>query len=967
MSSARPLATLLISASFITSTIAAPISAAHAQGVQTTTVVVDAATEGRRVLLQNVRAAVRANPALADGVGTDALLEGVRQATSKHPLLSDAIIDTAISIQPAQAPLIRQAAQTGLATGQTAIATTPTPSAPVPPVETVSAPPPPAPAPNPAVATATSGLGGGVITGLAGLAAVGAVVGGVAVAAGGGSGDDKYVPPPPPPPSVADTVEFQNQYGLAAINADAANDRGATGEGVIVAVINSGLEIAHPDIDDNIQPGGINYFNDQPSVVDDGFAGQGTTIAGIIAAERGDNGLDGNIQGVAYDAKILPLRIIGEDPEDESVATWSYSDFAEASAYAVTQGVKVISNSYSPDLTYADPDDEETPTSVIIRSQLYDGIKVAADAGVIQVFANGDIYDDNIILAGNPIAGGLYPFVRPENADSGAYDDGGANLDYSDIQDMIVTVAATNEAGFITASSNRCGVAAEWCISAPGENIATLSDDFSNGPAYTIMSGNTSAYASAHVSGALAVLIDIFPELTPQEIIQRMFVSANKTGVYANEEVYGQGFLDLEKATRPIGSLSISTESSAYRGASYALAATSMHVGPAFGDSLAHSLSGQKLAVFDDQKATFYVDMGQMARLSDAAGIDLEQSLRRFRSRFAAKEVAMGDAARLSYAVVDTGGHNSLRADPAVGDRNSYMELAYQQNFADTQVNMQYNVNPAAMYGIYQSKLANVNHMISRDAFSAPYLSFAKQGYSFGTATPLNEAFSLRVGAFHGYPLADELRATEDRAESFGQMVELAYKAGALNVFTQVGMLSEKQTFLGSRTQGAFDLDSGTHTSFAGLNGAYALSPQWSLVGSYYRGVSSPEIDSRSLFADISDVQTESFSVGMLGHDVLRLGDQIGLLGNQPLRVVDGQASLSLASGRTRSGMLYKQDYDVNLAPTGRELNMEAFYHVGMADTGTQVMSSMMYRTEPGHIENAPDEGVFLLQLQQPF
>ena len=114
-------------------------------------------------------------------------------------------------------------------------------------------------------------------------------------------------------------------------------------------------------------------------------------------------------------------------------------------------------------------------------------------------------------------------------------------------------------------------------------------------------------------------------------------------------------------------------------------------------------------------------------------------------------------------------------------------------------------------------------------------------------------------------------------------------------------------------------------------------------------------------------MRSESFSLGMLGSDVFREGDGFGILGNQPLRVTGGDATLSLATGRSTSGVLYMQDYDVNLAPTGRELNLEAFYHFSLADSHTQLMSSMMYRSEPGHVENAPDEGLFLLQLQQPF
>lgn len=920
----RPLSSLLLSGCIAVSHLPlSPVPAAYAQAAP-------AAGQGSRVLLDAVREAVAQNPALADGIGDRALMTGVRDAVAQRPDLADSVRAAAKRIRPHLAGPIDQVAASAL------------PAASPP-----AAAPPPAPAAAAAKPASTlaaglgTGLGDAALLGLVGVAAASV---GVAVATGGGGGGSPPAPPPPPPT----TEEYRNQWGLGAINANYAYARGGTGSGVKVAVADTGLLVTHPDIDDNVTSGGYDFILNTSSITDPD--GHGSHVAGIVGAEKDGNPGSLNMHGVAYDADILPLRILGP-------GGGTSTQIVAAVSHAVAQNAQVYNGSYGPD--YSDPADTIQTISAgnAMTAAAYQN---AVDNGMVMVFAAGNDFDTNPAVSVNPTGGGIYPYIRPANAGTGVYDDGGANYDFSDLEGMLIAVVATQQNGTIAGYSNRCGVAAGWCIAAPGSNILSLS----NTGGYATSSGTS--MAAPHVSGAVAVLIDMFPELTPEEIVERLFLSANKSGIYANSAIYGQGFLDLEKATRPIGALSVATGASVHDGSSFALAASNMNLGPAFGDGLQAALVGRKLAVFDRQNATFLVDLGDFARTADSR-FNLDEALRRFRSRFGAQTITLGDGASLSYTMVDLGQHDGIRQDPSLNDRGTAMEMAYTQTLGDMQWKAQYNINPSAMFGIHQSEGMDANAILSRDAFAAPYLSFARQGYSMGTQMPLGEAFSLNVGSFMGYPLADELRQPEDRAESYGHVAELGYRTGSLKVFTQAGLLTEKQTFLGSRTEGAFDLDSGTQTSFAGVNGLYRLTPRWNLVGSYYRGISAPQVNSRSLFDDISEVQTESFSVGMLGYGVLREGDTLGLLGNQPLRVTGGEASLSLATGRSRDGWLYKQVHEVNLAPSGRELNLEAFYHVNLPGSGTQLMSSMMYRNEPGHIADAPDEGLFLLQVQQPF
>ena len=66
--------------------------------------------------------------------------------------------------------------------------------------------------------------------------------------------------------------------------------------------------------------------------------------------------------------------------------------------------------------------------------------------------------------------------------------------------------------------------------------------------------GSGTSFAAPFVSGAVALLTEKFRgQLTGQEILQRIYVTANKEGVYSNSDIYGQGLLDLKKAIEPIG------------------------------------------------------------------------------------------------------------------------------------------------------------------------------------------------------------------------------------------------------------------------------------------------------------------------------------------------------------------------------------------------------------------------------
>lgn len=115
----------------------------------------------------------------------------------------------------------------------------------------------------------------------------------------------------------------------------------ATGSGILVAILDSGVDLDHPDLQGNIVSGGWDAAESDFVANDDdnlGEGGHGTACAGIAAA-IGNNNL--GVAGVAYNAQILPIRIFG----DNGVSA-SSSAIAGAIDTAWTRGADVLSNSW---------------------------------------------------------------------------------------------------------------------------------------------------------------------------------------------------------------------------------------------------------------------------------------------------------------------------------------------------------------------------------------------------------------------------------------------------------------------------------------------------------------------------------------------------------------------------------------------------------------------------------------------
>ena len=150
---------------------------------------------------------------------------------------------------------------------------------------------------------------------------------------------------------------YKNQWYLAKIRADSAWEKITESPDMVIAVIDSGIDINHPDLKDNIwhnnkEIAGNGKDDDKNGFIDDtngwdfitntpdpspkfsagwteAGVSHGTMVAGIIAA-RGNNGI--GVAGVTWRTKIMPLRVLNDKGDGK------ISDVIRAIDYAVKNG-----------------------------------------------------------------------------------------------------------------------------------------------------------------------------------------------------------------------------------------------------------------------------------------------------------------------------------------------------------------------------------------------------------------------------------------------------------------------------------------------------------------------------------------------------------------------------------------------------------------------------------------------------
>jgi len=276
--------------------------------------------------------------------------------------------------------------------------------------------------------------------------------------------------------------DYGLQWALPKIDAPQAWDIQTGKHDIVVAVIDTGVDYNHGDMDDNMWVNaaefsgsagvdddengyiddiyGFNFLNEDDEPLDDN--GHGTHCAGIIAAE-GNNAL--NVAGVCWDVQIMALKFLDRSGSGNSV------DAVEALYYAVENGADVVSNSWGGSLP---------------SQALEDAIDYAHSQGVFVVSSAGNTYS--------------------------------TDPHYPAFYENVFSVAATDfddeRAYFSTYGP--------WVdIAAPGVDILSLR------PGGGTMSMSGTSMSCPYVAGVSALMLSVFGQLQNEQLKSALMESAD--------------------------------------------------------------------------------------------------------------------------------------------------------------------------------------------------------------------------------------------------------------------------------------------------------------------------------------------------------------------------------------------------------------------------------------------------------
>ena len=291
--------------------------------------------------------------------------------------------------------------------------------------------------------------------------------------------------------TIPDDVDYGAQWGLTKIRAPRAWDIVTGTNSTIIAIVDSGIDLDHPDLScAGKLTAGYDFVNRDDNPDDD--HGHGTHVAGIAGACT-DNNL--GVAGMSWGVRLMPVKVL------DASGSGSYSDLAAGIIYSVDHGAQVINLSLG---------------GIFDSQTMFDGAQYAHDHGVLVTAAAG-----NCAAGGSRCNGYVNPIMYP-----GAYT-------------TTLAVAATdlvdNHAYF---SEYHPYVD----VAAPGVGIWSTY----LGGGYTSKSGTS--MATPFVSGLAGLIRSVDPALTRDEIQGIIESTAEDLGAPGKDNEFGHGRIDAWRA-----------------------------------------------------------------------------------------------------------------------------------------------------------------------------------------------------------------------------------------------------------------------------------------------------------------------------------------------------------------------------------------------------------------------------------
>ncbi|WP_292936918.1 S8 family peptidase [Noviherbaspirillum sp.] len=700
-------------------------------------------------------------------------------------------------------------------------------------------------------------------------------------------------------------IERSNSVSiLSRIKADYAHLLGVTGNGVTIAVLDTGIASHREFAGAGKLAPGYNALDDGSDIVDKD--GHGTHVAGILAARRDGYG----VVGVAYDARLLPVKVFRDDGTGSTTALDRGLRHAIGKAAIVNMSVGA-GGSYDPQ-----------------------AMQEAVRSGLLMVVAAGNHGMRNPDWPAR--------FARESWANS-----------------QIIAVGAVDAGNRIASYSNRAGDTAPWFLVAPGSAIVSTYLDGQ----YAYMSGTS--MATPMVSGAAALVKQMWPSLSADQIATILFVTATDLGAPGIDSVYGRGLLNIERALQPIGEVTTTT----LNGKRISVLSGSVQPSPATSMLWNLAAAGQ-LRVFgvDDFQRDFQVDMG--TAVVRPTPLSLEQAFDSMDRRMEVVEQLLDGGGRFSVAY----GRISRMPGSEHGFDLTQARIV-SLSFSSAQgrgTEAAFGVGGLAgsYFGAGGLRLPEGASLEQVGALSNPYFTLVPDASHAALAQQVGEV-KLKFGVLSAG--LNRLLASQDGialpssavpVHASSALFEVSRSFGRAALSVSMSQTNEANAYLGAYSSNAMSFGTGTSTGAVQLAGALLLAPKVTLAGQASYGVTPGMTATDSLVTEITRARTNAFSVALVAADRLKQGDRMSLSLSQPMRAYSGRIVMDMLSGQ--GGTPSRERLIFSMVPLGREMRAEINYLAPVGRRGT-VGVSLTVRRDPNNMIDVAAEKLLAVRYASAF
>ncbi|NVJ99210.1 MAG: S8 family serine peptidase [Alphaproteobacteria bacterium] len=769
----------------------------------------------------------------------------------------------------------------------------------------------------------------------------------LAACGGGGTRTAPVIPTIIDPPAVNEqpplngdpaefkTTEYNRNWGLDAVKAADAYAKGYTGDGVIIGVVDFNFDFTSDEI--NFHAASRDAEPEYRSIYEAQFGKpttdtpHGQAVAVVAAGAKNNTGT----HGVAFDAEVIAVDFFSGVRSYETVQNGIQYTVSNPYLYAYENGARVINKSLG-----FDEDDVVNNLPDVDRRYTLEFETSAIEAGALVVASAGNNSDPEPSLSNLEAINRLI--------DSGALSNGPGALILAGAVDENLEIAP-----FSDQAGN--GIARNYFLVAPGVDVVAPWVTEENGAGLYLLSGTS--FSAPHITGAAALILDRWPSLTGREVADILFETATDLGETGTDSVYGRGLLNIDAALSPVGQAAMAAPA---RNAP--IGNTALLFSPAFGDTPALQVALESVMILDGYGRDFRIDASGLL-VNTGGPRPLETYIgTQFRSE--SDQLSIGKR-QLGYTV--SRNRDSIPSFALTGaaadDFSADVTASFEFTGSTGNIGWIMGTGRSLTDALHQRPVSGSRSLIGADTSPLPI----GQSNYFAISQPWGETSRLWIGIAAAeqkglHALGADTLNRDAPTIAVTARLEKYSTHGVLGL--ELGVLSERDSLLGTRSAGGLKVADGAATQWLGLDAQWSFSDTLWISFDGTTTLTQSGSAGTGIIGNIGTIWGTSATASMHRSALFHYNDEFKLSLHQPLRVETAKASLWTGQAIDADGnVIFSQDF-ISLAPSSRELAFEMGYFLQL--DGWRIEANVAQRLNAGHQAGLSDT-IMMLGLKTRF